>query len=123
MKRSTALKNVKQLSDRLIKSKGALYNVRKERNPYLIINAYVFGSIVKGKENPNDIDILIEQKYDKDSPNYGLYIFRVIESCLQRLKKGMHGVRFHDVSIDGEFGDIKKTKVMIYPINKFNGDN
>lgn len=148
MKRITAINNVLKIANKLKNINGLIGTPNADQEAYRVKRAYVFGSIVKGSLNPNDIDIAIEglevglcapckgygkhinncrgtAKRDKRRlKNYGMNtpISTEIEALLY-LKKGMKMVSLHifhkDLALESDDYDIKKTKVMIYPRNDF----
>lgn len=60
MKRQTALKNLYKILQR-IRSTNGIFATTMDDQPYSRIQrAWVFGSVLKGSESPNDIDIFIQ---------------------------------------------------------------
>lgn len=60
MKRETALKNIYKLIQRMKSINGVLSTPLEDVDYIKIKRAWLFGSVLKGSENPNDIDIFIE---------------------------------------------------------------
>jgi hypothetical protein len=137
MKRKTALKKCKTVADRIKAANGLIGTPHANFQALRISRAWLFGSTAKGKENPSDVDILIECKMvgfhqttgqrasripgmrgNAKKVRYGFWAgFSVC--CFGESKKyltrGMYKVRIHNYEIDGGFGDIPETKIMIYP--------
>jgi len=124
MKRSTALKHVEKIIDRLNKANGRFETPNSSFEYFIVEKAFLFGSVAKGSLNPSDVDILIKGKSpigDDNKFHSGHCLagkFSEIKAY-QILRKGMRMIRFHDYSHDGNFADIPQTKVLIYPENKF----
>ena len=62
MNRKTALKKCKTVADRIKAVNGIIGTPHANFQALRISRAWLFGSTAKGKENPNDVDILIESK-------------------------------------------------------------
>lgn len=138
LKRSTALKNVAEIARRLNVINGNLSTPKHNHNYIRIKRAWVFGSVAKGSDAPNDIDIFIElyrvgkrygahEKYsdrflDKDyCRRYGIQVVKSAEIyAIQWLRKGMKNVSVHTVENDKVFEDLD-LKILIYPRNDFIG--
>lgn len=60
MKRSTAIKNVKEIVRRVNSVNGIIGTPKHEMDFYRIKRVWLFGSVAKGSNEPNDIDIIIE---------------------------------------------------------------
>lgn len=148
MKLSTSLKNASRIASKVKGLNGIICTPTTTNKAVKIKRMWLFGSTVKGKENPNDTDILIEYVVtpettqrgghgDNQLLGFGKYkLWSVAASkscwfnryynmgksaeveCLKFLRGGMKKVRFHIWERDGQVGDIPETKVMIYPINK-----
>lgn len=126
MKRELAFKMAKTISERIRSVNGLLGTPDAGRPAVRIKRAWVFGSTVKGKECPNDLDVLLDLDAvgDYNSRNSRLEKSRSIwagfpidaeREAHKYLRSGLKMVRFHHVRIDGTFGDIQSTKVLIYP--------
>lgn len=114
MKRETAIKNIRQIVSRLEKCRGIIETKGAGiYDGFMVDRLYVFGSTAKGSQNPNDIDLLISGRGVNGNKNpYGEHSFDV---AMKKLRKGMKMVRFHEEYVDGAFGDIAETKIMIWP--------
>jgi len=136
MKRKTAIKNAKAISDRVLRLGGIIGTPECDYTSVRVNRIWVFGSTAKGSESPNDLDILVDMcrcgnrqvldtrrmkgfgqaKRDRNVFPKGshapLYSIREAKKFLRR---GMKMVSIHDVDVDGDFGDIRETKIMIYP--------
>lgn len=67
MKRDTALKNTYKLIQRIKSINGILSTPLANVDYIKIKRAWLFGSVLKGSENPNDVDIFIElEGYTED---------------------------------------------------------
>ena len=144
MKRETAIRNVQRIADTLHETNGLIGTAGTSYDAVRIKRAWVFGSTAKGKENPNDVDILLDisnagRRYwtnkDKDRGQRWRYgarldrrarrVFGLIvpmdaeEDAMRRIRDNMKMIRLHRFKHDGNFGDIPQTKVMIYPRNDF----
>jgi hypothetical protein len=118
MKRKTATKHLNTIIDRLERNNGVIFTPDCNWSASVVINAWVFGSYVKGSLAPNDLDILFEFQrsaniatFNESAASQGLY------SCRQAIKdvrKGMKMIKIHYASIDGDFGDIAQTKQLIF---------
>ena len=129
MKRSTALKNANKIAGILKKNGGIICTPEALFEAAIIRRAWVFGSTAKGKENPNDLDILIDVKIvgrfncnaktNRDyTRRYGILgKLCTHETALRFLRKGTKMTRFHSLDTDGNLFDIPQTKIMIYPRN------
>ena len=60
MKRLTALRNLREIERRLHVVNGILATPNCERDAYRVSRVWVFGSVAKGSETPNDVDVMIE---------------------------------------------------------------
>lgn len=138
MKIKTAIHHVKQIRERIRRVNGLIGTPEAGRYCFKIRTAYVFGSTVKGKDCPNDVDILIDGRevgelQGTSKINLGNrrnakivrngfwknYPIRSQTQAYKYLGHGMKMIRFHDYNFERTFGDIDKTKVMIYPRDDF----
>jgi hypothetical protein len=134
MKRAVAIKKALTVAGNLRKAAGLIGTPGTEFEAVRVKRAWLFGSTVKGKENPNDVDILLEVeevgrhtrfgkggRLDKDmARRYGRgcgYTVSSTKEAYRFIKGGMTMIRLHNAKWDGEFGDIAETKVLIYPRN------
>lgn len=125
MKRKTALKYAREIARRVHEINGLLATPLCQYEAMRISRMWVFGSTVKGKQNPNDLDLLIEMTEcgrsrsaaqttaDKRNLRRG---FRFAPSsrsyALKWLTRGMKLVSRHDSVADG--GKVG-LQVLIYP--------
>lgn len=95
---------------------------------------WLFGSVAKGKQNPNDIDIFIEvlrdykryttentdRFFDKDYyRRYGIRCLKDSDFYLKKwLRNGMKNVSIHVFGEDEVFATLD-VKYLIYPRNDF----
>jgi len=126
MKIETALKYIEELKKRLSESNGVIATPTSSREATLFDRVWVFGSVVKGSNEPKDVDILYQchavGEFRMIGAIDGLIPDRnnghIAESSRNRaikiLTKGMRMVRFHDYEIDGDYGDIKQTRQLIW---------
>jgi len=126
MKVETALKYIEELKKRLSESKGVIATPTASREATSFDKVWVFGSVVKGSNEPKDVDILYQchavGEFRMIGSIDGLIPHRnnshIAESSRNRaikiLAKGMRMVRFHDYEIDGDYGDIKQTRQLIW---------
>lgn len=141
MKRAVAIKKALKVAEILRSASGLIGTPGTDADAVRVKRAWLFGSTVKGKDEPNDVDILLEyeavgRRYwcaksrkhklcgaRLDKRGYRSYGYRhPVEAWVEArkfIKGGMTMVRLHNVEIDGNFGDIAETKVMIYPRNDF----
>ena len=120
MKRQTSIRNAKSVAAAIKKCNGIIGTPEAVYDAFKIKAAWVFGSTIKGKENPNDTDILIEAysvgrcRYHnaKRSKARSFYKMDSTEAALRHLRGSMKMVRFHFEKIDGS---IAYPRVMIYP--------
>lgn len=127
----TSIRNAKKIADRLRKLGGIVGTPEADYVAIKVKRAWIFGSTVKGKANPNDTDILIEfvnvgeqrdeeKKQCKRNPSWwkseGIsFPLRAEHSANRSLSKGMRNISIHNFRVDGSYEDIPATKVMIYP--------
>jgi hypothetical protein len=148
MKRQTALRNVGKVSSKLRQLGGIIGTPECSHPAVRVKRAWVFGSTVKGKQEPNDVDILVEleevgraQSHEREDDGYRRSNIERRYSTAQKskgyaycgvtwpksataeatrfLRAGMKKVSVHDYSRSNDFGDINETKVLIYPRNDF----
>ncbi|AKH39182.1 MULTISPECIES: hypothetical protein [Nitrosomonas] len=138
MKQGTAIKNALKIAERIRQVNGLVGTPATRFECYRIKRAWIFGSTIKGKLNPNDLDILIDghhcgrhyvanKKYTdlslyvgakKDRDKYrrsGLIL--PVESDItayRYIRDNLKMVRFHDYRIDK---DVANPRIMIYPRN------
>ena len=135
MKRETSIRNALKVAERIKRCNGLIGTPDASYEALRIKRAWLFGSTVKGKLNPGDTDILLEcvavgwfnlknaklEPKGRRSSGYR-YKLNAIDEGRYYLRSGLKMVRFHDLHIDGNFGDIAKTKIMIYPKNNLTTD-
>jgi len=144
MKLSTAIKNANIIAERIKRFNGIIETPECNKKFIRIKRAWIFGSTVKGKLNPNDLDVLLDyseheirycaknlvpgvrafkflRRRGLAKKEYKSYCFMGLDfgrsarrETLKYLKKGMCKISIHDHSIDG---NISGVKVMIYPRN------
>jgi predicted nucleotidyltransferase len=128
MKLETSIKNAMRVAERIKQCNGLIGTPHASHEALRISRAWVFGSTAKGKLNPGDTDILLECKkvgrfnfanatrmprhLDRSGVRYRL---DAIRAGYGYLRTGLKMVRFHDIKIDGQIGDVENTKIMIYP--------
>lgn len=134
MKRETALKNLKKIIDK-VKAVNGILSTPKHRNDYIKIKRmWLFGSVAKGKQNPNDIDVFIEvlndsKRYKLENTDrfldkeyyrkYGIRRLKASEFYLKKwLRSGMKNVSIHVLGEDEVFDGLD-VKYLIYPRNDF----
>lgn len=135
MKRETSIRNALKVAERIKRCNGLIGTPDASYEALRIKRAWLFGSTVKGKLNPGDTDILLEcyvvgwfnlenAKLEPKSRNSmgHRYALCALEEGRRYLRRGLKMVRFHDLKIDGNFGDIAETKIMIYPKNNLTTD-
>lgn len=122
MKRTTATKHLATIVSRLEQCNGIFQTPKAYFSRHIIKKAWVFGSYIKGAENPNDLDILIETSPDQTSPIINQEDIYFSESGQDRaiiiLRHRMHKISVHSLCMDGKFGDIAKTKQLIFTQQK-----
>lgn len=141
MKLSTAIKNANIIAERIKRLNGIIETPECNKKFVRIKRSWIFGSTVKGKLNPNDLDVLLdysehEIRYSaamripdkKDIRRRGVakqsfkshrfmgldFGLSASREAFKYLKKGMCKISIHDHSIDGNIAGVK---VMIYPRN------
>lgn len=126
MRIETALKYAREISRRIHAVNGILATPRCNREAIKFRRAFVFGSTVKGKDKPNDLDVLIDMVACGKSRNYrqgsldrrrarsmGIAVAPCSRDyALKWMTKGMKKVSRHIYEVDAEIIDIK---VEIYP--------
>lgn len=138
MKNETAIRNANKLAKRIKLLTGIIMTPEGKHEYIRIRRAWIFGSTIKGKENPNDVDILVEYhrrgrlKYTnkhrnekriqncKTDKNYlrkygstvGLDSYHI---ALKYLTRNMKMIRIHDFRFDHRYA---KPRIMIYPHNR-----
>ena len=127
MKLETSIKNALLIANRIKHCNGLIGTPHASHEALRIKRAWLFGSTAKGKQNPNDTDILLEceavgrfrfnnAKMEPKSRSSGhRYRLHAMDEGRYYLRGNLKMVRFHDLKIDGNFGDIPDTKIMIYP--------
>ncbi len=135
MKLQTSIRNALKIAERIKRCNGLIGTPYTSHEALRIKRAWLFGSMAKGKLNPGDTDILLEcyvvgwfnlenaklQPKSRNSMGHR-YALCAMEEGRRYLRSGLKMVRFHDLHIDGNFGDIAKTKIMIYPKNNLTTD-
>lgn len=140
MKLSTAIKNALQVASRIHSLNGLIGTPASQFECYRIKRAWVFGSTIKGKDFPGDLDIILEsifcgRRYSphnrgsegktrlgaKTDKNYlkrfGIRVAQSSDLYAHRmLSEKMKMVRIHDFSIDER---VAHPRIMIYPRNDF----
>ena len=141
MKRETAIKYAREIARRVHSVNGLLATPGCRREAVRIRRIWVFGSTVKGKPNPNDLDVLIDieevgrlrvigrhrgrnhvyegmlrdARIDKSrARKYGWFTSKdSIPEALKWLTKGMKMVSRH--TLEGEGAAPFAEQVLIYP--------
>ena len=128
MKLQTSIRNALKIAERIKRCNGLIGTPYTSHEALRIKRAWLFGSTAKGKLNPGDTDILLEcyvvgrfnlknaklEPKGRRSSGYR-YKLNAIDEGRYYLRSGLKMVRFHDLEIDGNLGDIAQTKIMIYP--------
>lgn len=141
MKLEAAIGKAKIIAERITKANGLIGTPECSFEAYRIKRAWLFGSAAKGKENPRDVDILIEareagrpQRTQKNKRNvkdrrfnrtcnakidkqyyrsYGMVRgICTYKTAESFLRGNLKMVRFHSLEIDGE---IAYPRILIYP--------
>ena len=136
MNRKTALNKCKTVADRIKAVNGLIGTPHANFQALRVSRAWLFGSTAKGKKNPADVDILIECRMVGDYQTTGKRAGREnargnakrtkrgywigspvcsYDEAKKYLSKGMYKISIHNFAIDGNFGDVAETKIMIYP--------
>ena len=143
MKRSTALKNLDLIITRLHHVNGIIGTPKYNYDFVWIKRAWVFGSVAKGSESPNDLDIFIEVlnepkklKYysnqfkhtDRftDKTSHGMRLKHAgiiktkdaIDYAIKWLRQDTRKISVHVVGDDEIFSELD-IKYLIYPRNDF----
>lgn len=127
MKIETAKRYAAEIARRVTEVNGVILTPRGEHKFVKINRMWVFGSVVKGSLNPNDLDLLIDLEASGDWQRwedvgfdpaylrrYGMRTTRKSSSeALMWLTKGMRNVSRHCTDTEKVEIDVK---VMIYPI-------
>lgn len=134
MRRETAIRNARQIRDRIAKGGGIIGTPECHNTAVRISRAWLFGSTAKGSASPNDLDILVDMavcgqhqvakprkgqrqaKRDKKARPAGSTVaINALDDAAKYLRSGMKKVSIHDFKVDGHYQDIAATKIMIYP--------
>jgi predicted nucleotidyltransferase len=131
MKRDLALRRLQRIIDR-INAVNGVFETPDARYPAVrLINVWLFGSLLKGSETPNDIDLLFEYEelgelrtlketgvYDKDYyRTYGMKCtIDTWKAFGQQLRKNIPMVRMHKLMVDGS---VAYPRALIYPTLEF----
>lgn len=94
MKRTTATRNVSTLVSRLRAGVGDEW--------FRITHVWVFGSYLRGRVEPGDIDLVIDGREVRPFLWRGARCLNE-EKALIELRRGMQGIQFHR-DIDADFG-------------------
>lgn len=134
MRRIVAINRLKKIISRLNDCNGVIETPDCNYAATRIKSAYIFGSVLKGSQTPNDIDIIVEFESvgnfrsvkeigifdNRKYRSYGVMVAkRSCENAIISLRKHIPMVRIHDMKIDG---DIAYPRVMIFPSNHFDFD-
>jgi hypothetical protein len=141
MKLSTAINNALKVAGRIRSVNGMVGTPGTDFECFRIKRAWVFGSTIKGKSHPNDLDILIDgygcgiqftsnKLHSKSFPSRfrigsridrtmlrvekAYYELRSSFICCKYLAGNLKKIRIHQLDIDG---DIAHPRIMIYPRN------
>lgn len=127
MKLSTALSHAQRIAERAHSVNGLLATPLTKWEAVRIRRLWVFGSTIKGKAEPGDVDILVDMvevgrrrtwqqtRLDKYWRKCGmLFPPDSDRAARQWLRDGMKMVRFHQHAIDGNLID---KMVLLYPRN------
>jgi predicted nucleotidyltransferase len=93
MKRNTALKSLFKVLQRIHNINGVLNTPMDDNVCCKIKKAWLFGSVLKGSDNPNDIDIFIEIAKPNTPPEKELKSRRKVYRSYQRLHGGFRPCR------------------------------
>ncbi len=131
MKRELAIRRLQKVIDR-INAVNGVFETPSARYPAArIVNVWLFGSLLKGSETPNDIDLLFEYEelgelrtlaqtgvYDKDYyRSYGMKCTIDTWKVFGReLRKNIPMVRMHKLMVDGS---VAYPRALIYPTLEF----
>lgn len=131
MRRETAIKNAAEVARRIRQASGCLGTPGFQFEALRIRRAWVFGSTIKGSQNPNDVDILLDCEpcgrhfrvgkgamLDKERKRrHGYRLARdTLDGAIISLRQGMKGINIHTYQNDGE---LAHPRVMIWPRNEF----
>ncbi len=132
MKRQTAIRHVHTIAERL-RSVGGVIDTPTAQFPRVVVrDAWVFGSVVKGSESPNDVDILLDYDvdgharkvceegvlFDKDTLRRRNILAPLDseEVALRWLKNGMRMISLHIYRIDHR---VATPRVSLFPAMAF----
>lgn len=134
MKRKTAERHVNEVVRRLRAVNGLIGTPTASRQFCKIRRLWLFGSVLKGKDTPGDVDILAEfmpcgriqrasnaylrgkpwQNARFENPRKRYLMASPIDDAIRYLTKGMKMVRVHCLDVDG---DIANPRVLLWPID------
>lgn len=136
MKHQTAIRTALEIAHRIRQVNGLYATPEADREAIRIRRAWLFGSTVKGKADPNDVDILLDYQIVGSHQTTGRLAGRwklagnakAGRSCmgirfavdsyqvaLKGLRRNLKMVRFHDLAVDG---DLAHPRLMLYPKNE-----
>jgi predicted nucleotidyltransferase len=123
-----AIRQATEIHIRLRTVGGVIQTPECGNTEYRVTRAFIFGSTIKGKANPNDLDLLIEGVYAgrkqalPEAKVYPEYLRRygwavpldAMWEAYKWLTHGMQHVSRHDFAVDGRLA-MRAGAVMIYP--------
>lgn len=131
MKRELAIRKLQRIIDKLYENDGVIETPGCSHPAMKIVNAWLFGSLLKGSENPGDVDILLEAKvigeyrpwhvlgeYDREYyRRHGVKISRPTEYVYKKyLRQRIPLVSLHDLFNDDK---VAHPRALIYPTLEF----
>lgn len=137
MKLSTALNNALKIAERIKSVNGLIGTPGTNFECFRVKRAWVFGSAIKGKSHPNDLDIIIDgqecgvrfasTKIHSFTTRKGARLDKAISRtermywplrckkvAYQYMRRGMKNLSIHAWDVDCE---VANPRIMIYPRN------
>jgi predicted nucleotidyltransferase len=124
MKRATALRYAREISQQLHQCHGVIDTALHEFNDVIVHRVSVFGSTAKGSEAPNDLDLMVEFSYGEKNAgarlldrtakrNYGYWLSEsASDAMVHWFRKGRKMVSVHSPAWDATEPDVMRE---IYP--------
>lgn len=109
MKRSSALKNIKKMVDKVRMVNGILSTPLHDSHFVKVKRMWLFGSVAKGSDEPNDIDIFVELAGEVNSIN----LPRVYRGKYAHFLK--HKRRYGGLKLDKQSAQWKNLRVAAPP--------
>ncbi len=110
LRRKKAFEYCKTIHERLKSIDGIFVGSNTDFRYKIIFNVWLFGSMAKGSENPNDLDILYDYKLLSLSREYSNYID---VQFFKFLTGGLRQISLHDFVVDNCLAE--DHKIEIYP--------